>query len=193
MKPSEIVEYTDITLPSIVPPMERAQGVHVSNCLKWRETFGGQKELYEGIELTPDWAAFGKVWETGLISHLQQTYPGRFSHIDPIELDGIHGSPDFGDNLLPAVCECKLKWMSSKRPPTDAKFSAVWQQIMSYCKMWQVNKALLFVGFVKGDYEKPFKGPKHRVFYREFHDWELELNWQLMLQARDELTKAGWV
>lgn len=210
MQQTSPIQQVDLNLSSLVPPMQRAEGVHVSDCIEYLVTKGGLSPRDEGVALTKDWAAFGNVWEEGLFQTLNlqlegappnvpceigDLYPGRFEKVAELALDDIYGNPDMWDRELKAVGEVKLKWLSSRNEIHGAKFDHIWQQCKAYCKMMGTNRALLFVGYVAGDWSfmrkgVPFTGPQWVPFYREFYDWELNVNWANIKYAARELRGA---
>lgn len=185
----------DLTLPSEADDATsgRNPGLHVSGIIKHLlllidpKKYGGFAD--DGVRLL--WE-MGLAWEDIALSRsfwrriLKRTYPkASFKQIQ-VEKDGIWGTCDMltlADRAT--ITESKLTQISMVNEIDGMKFWSWRVQMMSYCYMWDARNALLPVCFLNGDYR-----PKRialRAWDVKFKLSELEANWAMMLQARDEI------
>lgn len=156
----------------------RTEGYHVSGIIR---------KLYASIK-PPDstfteahlsrFALLGRLFEYLLA--LSMFRPPRYERLGELEVDGIIGSPDAYDTEEGVIVEIKVTWKSSRRDITAVEFWPYWKQIMAYCYMAQVRRAVLIVLFICGDW-KPM-APQLRRWNIEFTQAELNECWA-MLQA----------
>lgn len=135
-------------------------------------------------------AEVGFLWEDVLSLVLANRYAAR---IGEVELDGIVGSPDgVSDNdplkVWPIVDEeYKATWRSINKDPESIWY---WMcQFKSYCKMLGVRVTVLRVLYINGDYKG--SGPLAKQFRLEFSEMELDENWAMILNHRDEMLRKG--
>lgn len=167
--------------------------IHLSDIAKYVEWKLALSKPVKAV----DWdltlaAAVGFLWEDLLSLVLHERYACR---IGEIELDGIVGSPDgLSDNdplRIEQVVneEYKATWKSANSPPEDNWY---WMcQFKSYCKMLGVHVTVLRVLYINGDYRG--SGPMYRVFRIQFTDEELDENWNLILDHRNEMLEKGFM
>lgn len=129
----------------------------------------------------------GFLWEEVLSHVLADRYAAR---IGEVECDGIVGSPD-GLNtdpldIVPLVNEeYKATWRSVNKTPESIWY---WDtQFKSYCHMLGVNITLLRVLYINGDYKG--SGPIPMTFRIEYTDTELQENWGMITNHRDEMLR----
>lgn len=141
-------------------------------------------------------AEIGFLWE----EVLEDAYAKRYIvppaiRLDEIELDGIVGSPDgAGENPLNAAelinHEYKVTWKSIRHPLEENFYYMT--QFKSYCKMLGVNKTLLRILYLFGDW-KERKGPQAPGPYLfEFEQVELDENWTMILNHANLMRQNDW-
>jgi hypothetical protein len=133
----------------------------------------------------------GFLWEEVLSREFAERYAVR---IGEVEHDSIIGSPDglsindpkVPDNLVDE--EYKATWKSIRKPPEDNWY---WMtQFKSYCYMLGVNTTVLRVLYINGDYKG--SGPIPALFRIEYTSQELQENWDMVRNHRDEMLKKGY-
>ena len=100
--------------------------------------------------------------------------------------DGLGVDPD-GDVSGVNLEEYKLTWKSIKSHPKDN-----WNymtQIQCYLNGVGLNCCIMRIIYIMGDYKG--SGPVYKKFVFEFDDYELEENWQMILNHRDRMIKNG--
>lgn len=121
-------------------------------------------------------------WEDVLSAAFRDRHAVR---IGEVELDGIIGSPDGlgmwkGELVLE---EYKCTWKSTNKTPED-----VWRylvQVKAYCKMLGVTKCIMRIAHVVGKFWGD--GPRYRVYLLTFDEVDLEDNWKMIIDQRDEM------
>src|SRR5271155_190749 len=196
----------------------RSSGIHLSSIIRHIALKTGElaKEYGVGPGLTemiatlnPQQAAscgpivkasIGLAWEHWLAARVQ-----GLNH-QPGELiwDGIIGSPDgigeewMGDQpneLRFIIHEFKATWKSSAYPVTD---QWMWMaQCMGYCYMLgkemeePVNTCVLHPVYMCGDYRSN-RDPIYKPTIIEFDQQELEMNWQLIMDNKNNVLPEVW-
>lgn len=180
------------------PDRDRS-ALHVSDIIRHIEntvTKPGQRPSRsdmskEELRRMGNYAQMGFVWEQlvrdALAPLLYDAHGHELVSPGPVERDGIVGTPDRLDLANESVEETKATWRSSRRP-IDTDFWPWWVQIKAYCHMLRVQSATLPVFFVNGDYRN--SGPQMRKWYAEFTREELEMNWDMLKRAGEEMTRA---
>jgi hypothetical protein len=178
------VELIQDGLTSMLPPMVRGEGAHVSEliheiCL----SLGHYKD--DGGEPNMARMELGNAWEFALIEFLVRREPDRYFKPGELWLDDVSGNPDVLDVIEEADVEIKVSWMSSKHGPGSEKFFKYETQLKAYLYMLGWTRGYLHVVFVNGDYKyNQGGGPVYRVWRYEFSIEELEANWRMLkLQA----------
>jgi hypothetical protein len=176
------VELVRDGLASVLPPMQRAAGAHVSElihelCL----ALGHYKD--DGGEPNAARMELGNAWEYALIEFIARSDPDRYFKPGELSLEDISGNPDLLDVVEEADVEIKCSFMSSKHGPGSEKFWKYERQLMAYLYMLGWFVGYLHVCFVNGDYKYgPNGGPVYRVWRYEFTLEELEANWRMLKQ-----------
>jgi len=172
------------TMDDLLPMTGRSKGHHVSDSVK-RDALK-QGVLKKGGEkgLSNVWAQLGCAFEDSILQHINDSRPGSISCSEEIYKDGIYGTMDFYEKGSHAVGEIKLPWMSSNQPIDGKKMSRFINQVMAYCHILGVRKAILIACFINGNY-KDEKIPTYREWELEFTNVELIKNWS-MIQAMTE-------
>jgi hypothetical protein len=176
----------------------RSSGVHVSEIIRSIEnevTKPGKRRPYDsltsdekrrmGAYVTGGFAWEEVIREAVVAMHLASS--DRFIPPGELELDGIHGTPDWFDTEDWCIEEFKATWRSSRRPITQ-DFWHWWVQIRAYCHMLGVRTARLRVFFVNGDYRN--SGPQIKMWQATFTPEELIMNWAMLHQHAVE---KGWL
>lgn len=138
----------------------------------------------------------GLAWEDIALSRsfwtriLRRTYPAASFTQVQVELDGLWGTCDMIQlGKRTTITESKLtRYSMTKEPATDMDFWGWRVQIMAYCKMWGATRAVLPVCFLNGDYKPKRIVP--RAWDIELEQDEIDANWSMILQARDEIMAA---
>lgn len=168
--------------------------IHLSDIAKYIDYKMGFSKPIKAV----DWdlvlaAEIGFLWEDVLSDAYGVNYATR---VGEIERDGIVCSPDgvgiFEESVTFSLAvneEYKATWKSLKNPPEDNWY---WMcQFKSYCYVIGVNVTILRVLYINGDYRG--SGPTYRVFKITYTDQELEENWQMIVNHRDEMISKGFL
>ena len=163
---------------------QREPGIHVSDIIKFmKERLGYDKNRAGGWDLETTWR-IGLLFEEALALAFQDA---NAPSIGAFLKDGIWLTPDGYDPRERKIHEYKVTWRSlSKFAPEDD--FAYQTQIKSYCHAVGVNKAVLWVLFLMGDYKGT--GPKLLQFDLEYSQHELESNWQMLINNAKAMTKG---
>lgn len=198
----------------LLPPSEgRSSGVHVSTIIRMisQETGILRPEWCEElslVEITPSTrfldpvvalrVSIGLAWESFYISKILSP-EGVIDHPGEYYVDGIYMSPD-GEELAQIIVdrrpqhkmkvhEVKATYKSTNTVgETEDELNAqfMWMsQIKSYCKGAGTTLADLHVLFLCGDYSFPI-APQKKRFRFEFTEEEIEDNWSLVTNYRDQ-------
>ena len=137
---------------------------------------------FTDMELT---AEIGLLWERTLSKIMGDKYAQRPGQI---QKDGIWMAPDgIGpdpEGEFPiAIEEYKCTWQSSNRSPTDNFKYMI--QVKSYCRAIETPIAVMRIFYIMGDYKG--SGPLYRVARIEFTQDELNRNWAMVLQHKEEM------
>lgn len=187
-----------LNLPSVADDAgsDRNPGLHVSGIIKHLLMQLDPKKYSKGEDTDTRllWE-LGLAWEDIALSRsfwtriLKRTYPKASFKQVQCSLDDIWGTCDMitlGDRTL--ITESKLtRYSMVHHPKTSMNFWSWRVQMMAYCKMWGGTDALLPVCFLNGDYRP--KIITARAWDITFEQDEIEDNWSMMLQARDEIIK----
>jgi hypothetical protein len=182
---------------TVIHEGERPAGVHVSDVLgdMVRRLYPARydKRDRSGKRIPMDAAKIqaGLDFEYNLERLLVRAHvvPGLFRP-DPIQKDGIWGSPDGIDPNLFGPVEYKLTWYSSKKTcPTDDVYWPWVMQMAAYCYLTDSTKAILWAQHVNGNYAPPKPGPP-RKYRLEFTPFEIEENWGALWNHAKAL---GWL
>ncbi len=205
------IEPIKITLPKIV----RTSGVHLSHILRGIAVETGilKLEILEELNLVGDVReitdpvaliriSIGLAWEQYYIPQLTEV----LDHPDEMYIDGVYMNPDgesisflvspFSDLkglLKHVVHEIKATYKSTKTVGEDAEaFVKNWKknwmwlaQLMAYCRAKKTLHGWLHVLFLCGNYRFPIT-PQLRVYKITFTQEELDENWELLTDYRDE-------
>lgn len=135
--------------------------------------------------------------QVGLLfeSMLERALAERFGVSRPGEVisdEGIYMSPDGVNPTLCALEEYKATYMSCRNGVVDEdnqpldKFVHWFIQIKGYLKWLGVNRCILRVLFLCGDYTQPI-GPQFKSWSLTFTDEEINDNWTMLMNvAREE-------
>lgn len=169
--------------------LPRSKGIHLTQIIRYLErSMGLTYESFQEPWLTMD---CGFTWEECLEAALAHrlcnvTRPGEMFK------DGIYFSPDGeGDDpyyVYPkAVHEYKFTWMSSNKPPS---YKWNWMtQGKGYCYGCETPVIVFHVAHVMGNYRGT--GPLYREYRIEYDEYELIMNWDMLIRGRDELIEQG--
>ena len=158
---------------------------HISAIIRYMCVKLGHFDLESGAN--PAFMELGSAWEdtvaAALANRYQRAQPDRFTRIDEMVVDGLHGNMDLMDVLDWAVIEMKLTRLSARHEPDSLKFWKYWTQLKAYCYMATSNIGRLHVCHLEGNYEKD---PTQRqiiynVWEDRFSDQELLTNWRMLL------------
>jgi len=159
---------------------------YVTKSLMDRAGIGYKGAGFNDMELT---AEIGLMWEDALSKIMGDRYATRPPHIEKdgiwMALDGIGPDPDGRVPLV--VEEYKATWKSTKRPPTEDFRYMV--QVKSYCHAVGTPVAIMRIFHLMGDYRG--SGPIYRVARIEFDPYELERNWEMVLNEKERLIQEG--
>lgn len=199
------LEDRSITLP---PPIKaRSEGTHVSGIIRAIATETGildakwadEISLTDVREITDPSAilriSIGLAWEAWYIPQ-----SGINDHPEEMQVDGIYMTHD-GDSIdviitpkgkknVLFVDEIKATYKSTKTVG-DMESSSNWMwltQIKAYCKGAKTCHARMHVLFICGDYSYPIT-PQLKVWRVEFTQKEIDENWSLMTDYRDQRIK----
>lgn len=169
-------------IPQLLPMTGRAPGLHISSIISSLCVRLGHyppKEEWSESDITR--MQLGCALEDTIALRWTQEYPDRYVQLGGLELDGLHGTPDFVDTWDWAVEEIKLTWMSSRHDPDSEKYWRYWTQVKSYCHILGTRIGRLHVCCINGNYKfDDGGGPQYRVWEREFSEQELAENWALL-------------
>lgn len=178
----------------------RSSGVHLSDIIRALmqrlekdrtvKKYGPSFDIAEGV---PARVEAGILWEPILEESLRRKY----ATIRPAEIvspEGIAMSPDGLNPVLMAGEEYKLTWKSCRGGLVDEygmpreKFLPWFVQMKGYAKWLEVDRFILRVFFVNGDYSRgPDGGPQLKSYDLRFTEDEIDENWRLILAvAREE-------
>lgn len=169
---------------------ERSVGCHVSKIIKSLEKkygrLAGRKDVDDdNQEQWKDYRLAGFVMERAFKEVVAESTKLKLIRPGELCVDNIYMTPDFLDVEGWAVEEWKCTWRSMSWDIDDmAQFFSWWAQIKAYCRALGVLKARLRVFYVNGDY-RPRK-PQPRAWEITFEPWELDENWQMILQHAKE-------
>jgi len=160
------------------------EGTHVSDlvfCLRKAWMLKQLDKTPEGrfayTGQTPDETVL--VW---MVGHSHEAIFGQgLARGQPIEADGIVGTPDFWDE---ALIEMKSTRMSAKKTPEDMGHYVA--QVASYCAMQGLLEGRLYVLHLMGDYSRD--GPisaKLRIWKLQFKPKDLKAWWEELLLRRN--------
>jgi hypothetical protein len=130
--------------------------------------------------------AFEEEVVVGLTNRYAQHDPERYVRPGELELDGLHGNPDFLDLLDFCVNEVKLTKISSKHEPQSPKFWKYWVQVKCYCHMMEWNLSRLHICHINADYSGGID-PHYNVWEVEWTNQELVENWRMIKSHGDKL------
>lgn len=170
-----------------LPRSEDPDRPHVTNLLR---------EIGAKTKLMPDYSS--STWDVGLAGDvgfmweevLTLVLGKRMAEVyrpGEIERDGIVGSPDgLGDDPWsqhPLVIEeYKATWRSSRNMPWENWY---WMgQGKAYCHMMDIPVLIMRIVHLNGDYAG--SGPIYRVARIEFTEEELQANWRMLLQWKEQ-------
>lgn len=197
-----------LVLPSVLDDADsdRNPGLHISDVIKHLlmqidpKKYGKPEEADTRIL----WE-LGLAWEVVALSRafwkriLKRTFPKISFKQVQLLCDGIWGTCDmisldaenpfgFGPDV-DVITESKLtRYSMAHHPQHSINFWGWRVQIMAYCYMWGIRHALLPVCFLNGDYKPKQIVP--RAWAIKFKQSELVENWNMILQARDEILAA---
>jgi hypothetical protein len=177
----------------------RSKGVHLTGIIQWL-WYGSlppdhpnrivkERELAEELEdaeaaAYPLRMAMGVAWERWAAG----LYPDMVWQPGEFERDGITGSPDglswdsATDEIhVPILEEFKLTWKSSRwREGEGILKDTLWMwQLTGYMAICNLTRANLHVGYVNGDYSRPYV-PLYRIYRLEIETREREEMWERM-------------
>lgn len=145
--------------------------------------------------------------EAGLLfeSMLEEALAKKYATVRPGEVvsdEGIYMSPDGVNPVLLAGEEFKCTWMSSRAGVMDEngqpleKFVHWFIQMMGYAKWLDVDRFILRVFFVNGNYNRsgklqsgeadPESGPTLKSYDIRFTQEEVEENWTMLINVAKE-------
>jgi len=185
----------------------RSPGTHVSGIIRCVATEAGILRVTEveevsltDVRVISDPVAItricmGLAWEEWYIPNILEPQQGVVDHPGEMKLEGVYMTHD-GESVSMVLSdgkefytlvihEVKVTYKSTK---TVADVSGEWMwlaQIKSYCKAAGTRHARLHVLFVCGDYTYPIK-PILACWDLEFTQQELDDNWDMLKQYRDE-------
>lgn len=184
-------------------PAPRTVGVHVSSIIKYLhgktdEVIARRKE----IDALPEderrkaytYWEMGFAWEQIIADILGPRMFSRRIVVDQeeIEVDGILMNPDAYSIPDQTGEEYKATWRSAKNvSDLEGNFWPWFAQMKAYAYGLKTLKYRLFVYFVNGNWQPPV--PMVRRFDITFSPRELELNWKMILQGRDDMIKKGLI
>lgn len=187
-----------LVLPSVLDDADsdRNPGLHVSGVVKHLLMQMDPKKY--GSDPNDDvrvlWE-MGLAWEEIALSRafweriMRRTYPdASFTQVQA-QKDNIWGTCDMialGDETV--VTESKLTQISAINEIDSIKFWSWHVQMKAYCHMWGARRAVIPVCFLFGDYRPKRILP--RAWDVTFTKTELAENWNMILQARDEILAA---
>ena len=190
---------TEVAVPDIViaDDPHRPKGVHVSaiigDILKRMDPARYDKHDADGKPVPMDAVKVtaGLSYERSLERLLikSQVVPGLFRP-DPLQKDGVWGSPDGIDPDLFGPVEYKLTWYSARKVfPDDPVYWPYVTQVQAYCAMLDAVRAVVWIQYVNGDYAppRPWAPKKYRL---EFTEQEVQDKWQLLIRHAQSL---GWL
>jgi hypothetical protein len=204
---SIVDELPDIDNPREGQP-ERSDTLHLSSIIKDmlktldRKRFGGP---LNPVLIEIGWA-FEHALSRGLLGVFKYQGPGHTFHPGEFRVDGVSMSPDLvtvepePDPITAIITdvlrveELKFTRMSCRQPITDPKFWHYIVQLKAYARALGTLDARLRVLFINGNYSRddndPEGGPVYRVFTLRFSPYELEENWQMLL---NHAVRRGWL
>jgi len=192
-----------LSLPSIADEAgsERNPGLHISGVIKHLLMQMDPKKY--GSDASDDvrvlWE-MGLAWEEIALSRafweriMRRTYPECSFVQVQAQQDGLWGTCDMislgdkGPMSRAVITESKLTQISAANEIDSIKFWSWHVQMKAYCHMWGARKAVIPVCFLFGDYRPKRILP--RAWDVEFTKIELVENWDMILQARDEILAA---
>jgi hypothetical protein len=130
--------------------------------------------------------------EDALARRWEAEFPSRFARIGTLELDGMIGNPDLIDTVDSAVVEIKLTWMSSRHEADGQKFWKYWVQGMAYAKMLELQRVVIHVCHINGDWKFRDGGPQpvYNIWEEVFDQGRIDRNWKMLTSHRDVLMAA---
>lgn len=169
-------------IPQLLPIEDREPGLHISGIISSLCVQLGHyppKDEWSESDITR--MQLGCALEDTLALRWTQEYPDRYIQLGGLEVDGLHGTPDFYDVVDNAIEEVKLTWMSSRHEPDSEKFWRYWVQIKAYCHMLGTRVGRLHVCHAMGNYKFDEEGgPQYNVWERTFSNQELDENWRML-------------
>lgn len=169
-------------IPQLLPIEDREPGLHISGIISSLCVQLGHyppKDEWSESDITR--MQLGCALEDTLALRWTQEYPDRYIQLGGLEVDGLHGTPDFYDVVDNAIEEVKLTWMSSRHDPDSEKFWRYWVQIKAYCHMLDTRVGRLHVCHAMGNYKfDDGGGPQYNVWERTFSNQELDENWRML-------------
>ena len=204
MKSRIVTDLFPLFLPESGGP--RSKGIHVSaiiRCIaletgvldaKW----GDDLSLSDVREITDPASILrmdiGIAWDEFYINQILSRY-GVMGHPREMEYHGVYMSMDAEDLSVIVtvpelrygvrVHEVKSTWKSTKNASDIAKQWIWLAQMKAYCIARGTNTAVLHVLYICGDYHFPIT-PQLKVWELEFTDAELEENWSLLADYKQE-------
>jgi len=173
---------------------ERSGGIHLSNILQDLNTrLNKPKHSKSGGNDNPEaiWS-MGLAWEHILSWGWSQVFPDhpeRIVHLGEFEKDGIVLTPDRVDTMWPGIIEMKATWKSAKKWPITEQWYWL-SQGKAYCYALGFDQCRYYVlhlmdvmGMYGGDPIPP------KVWEVSWTQGELQRNWDMILQHRDNLVK----
>lgn len=169
-------------IPQLLPMEGREPGLHISGIISSLcVQLGHYPPKSEWSESDITRMQLGCALEDTLALRWTQEYPDRYIQLGGLEVDGLHGTPDFYDVVDNAIEEVKLTWMSSRHDPDSEKFWRYWVQIKAYCHMLDTRVGRLHVCHAMGNYKfDDGGGPQYNVWERTFSNQELDENWRML-------------
>ena len=206
------MRYKEVTVDLFLPEprVPRAKGTHVSGIIRaialetgiLKPEWAEDKSMSDSREITDPVAVLrmniGLAWEEYYIP----TFLGPLGvkdHPDAMCVDGVHMSPDglstdviitkhigqLKGKRTPVIHEVKVTY-KSVNTVADLSKEFIWiSQIKSYCKGKGTRHAQLHVLFLCGDYKFPIT-PQLRVWAIEFTQQEIDDNWSLLIDYKEE-------
>lgn len=179
----------------------RTQGVlHLSDIYK-RLMMRLQPKRFTGGPMNLQRVELGLLFE----SMLEEALARKFATTRPGEIvspEGVYMSPDGVNPDLLAGEEYKATWMTSRHGivdeygQLDTKFVHWGIQMMGYAKWLEVDRFILTVLFVNGNYNRsgkldsgdpdPEAGPTFKRYDLRFTEEEIDQNWTMLMNVAKE-------
>lgn len=170
---------------------QRSSGIHLSGVLRYiaiRSKLVDWVKQVEEEEL-PLRMALGIAWEEFAVS----LYPEIRWQPGEVVDDDIFSSTDglvFAGRKVSTVEEFKLTW---KKPMTGRDLMNYWlwmSQGKGYAYGWKTQVVNWHVLYINGDWKPP--SPVYKRYLVEFSQKEIQDNWQMVRDNRDQAIAAGY-